>query len=192
MFSALSRSSVVSILALVVAGSAACGSGSGSGGDGPPTVGDEPELRAKALAAGDFAMLETPGRQLDPFGCRHYMNLRVGGDATAPQAVLDPRLDSADPSFMDDDGSCGGEELPRNSASTYPLHFVEKSSCGAAIYEGTIKWTESGKVTRTLRLTDSRDATCADTKARLVAAVTSTYQGQTNPIATYYSVDPIR
>jgi hypothetical protein len=163
----------------------ACGGTS----DGSAAAGDEPELREKTLAAGDFAMLEEPGRQLSPFGCRHYMNLHVASIGAAPQAVLDPRLDSANRADMDSDGSCGGEELPRNSASTYPLHFVERSTCGASVYEGTIKWTDSGKVTRTLRLTDNRKATCADAKARLVAAITSSYQGETHPITTYYSVD---
>ncbi|MDB4934948.1 MAG: hypothetical protein JWP87_1920 [Labilithrix sp.] len=167
---------------LLLLGLMAC---SGGTSDAPAVAGDEPELREKALPAGDFAMVEQAGGTLSPFGCRHYMNLHV----TAAQAVLDPRLDSADPADMDPDGSCGGEELPRNSASTYPVHFVEKSACGAMIYEGTIKWTDSGKVTRTLRLTDNRKATCADAKARVVAAITSSYQGSTNPIATYYSVD---
>jgi hypothetical protein len=150
-------------------------------------VGAEPELNAKsALAAGDFAMLESAGSQLSTIGCRHYMNLHVGA---ASKVTLAPRLDSADPHDMDPDGSCGGEELPKNSATDYPLTFVSRSSCGAGVYEGTIKWTTDGKVTRKMRLTDARGSTCK-AKARVVAEITSTYQGQTNAIATYYSVDP--
>jgi hypothetical protein len=44
-------------------------------------------------------------------------------------------------------------------------------------------------VTRSLHLTDYRVGSCKTKPARLVAAITSSYQGQTNPIATYYSVD---
>lgn len=165
---------------------AACG-----GSTDTSIAGDDPELNAaSALAAGDFAMTEEAGGQLSPFGCRHYEELHVGG-GKSPQATLEPRLDSAaDKSEMDSDGSCGGEELPKNENSVYPLEFVSKNDCGAAIYEGTIKWTTSGKVTRTMRLTDYRVGACKTKPARLVAAVTSSYQGETNPIATYYSVDP--
>ena len=172
-------------LALVVALTAvACGGATDAG-----VAGDEPELNASSgLAAGDFATTEEAGGQLSPFGCRHYVELHVGG-GKSPRATLEPRLDSADKSLIDPDGSCGGEELPKNDSSVYPLAFVSKNECGAAVYEGTIKWTTSGKVTRTLRLTDYRVGSCKTKPARLVAAITSSYQGQTNPIATYYSVD---
>ena len=161
------------------------------GGSTDTTIaGDDPELNAASgLTAGDFAMTEEAGGQLSPFGCRHYEELHVGG-GKSPKATLEPRLDSADKSEMDSDGSCGGEELPKNGNSVYPLAFVSKSDCGAAVYEGTIKWTTSGKVTRTMRLTDYRVGTCTTKPARLVAAITSSYQGETNPIVTYYSVDP--
>ncbi|HSO31908.1 MAG TPA: hypothetical protein VLT33_05315 [Labilithrix sp.] len=164
---------------------AAC---SGSSAADIPTDSDDPELRssAKGLATGDFATTERAGGQLDPFGCRHYEMLHLKG----LEATLEAKLDAADPGFMDPDGSCGGEELPRGLATKFPLRFVEKSSCGAAIFEGTIKWTESGRVTRTLRVTDYRDTTCKDKPARVVAALTSTFEGQTNPIATYFTVDP--
>lgn len=153
-------------------------------------AGDDPELNAASgLVAGDFATTEEAGGQLSPFGCRHYIELHVGG-GKSPKATLEPRLDSADKSQVDSDGSCGGEELPKNENSVYPLKAVSKNECGAAVYEGTIKWTTSGKVTRTLRLTDYRVGTCKTKPARLVAALTSSYQGETNPIATYYSVDP--
>lgn len=153
-------------------------------------AGDDPELNAAAgLTAGDLATTDEAGGQLSPFGCRHYIELHVGG-GQSPKATLEPRLDSADKSEMGSDGSCGGEELPKNENSVYPLKAVAKNDCGAAVYEGTIKWTTSGKVTRTLRLTDYRVGTCKTKPARLVAALTSSYQGETNPIATYYSVDP--
>ena len=134
--------------------------------------------------AGDFAMTEDPGGHLDPFGCRHYMKLRI----TSTSATLSPALDSADPSEMDNDGSCGGEELPPNSASRYPLKLDSKTACGASVYKGTITWTESGAVKRTLTLTDFRGSTC-HAPSHVTAAIVSTYHGETNPIATYYSVD---
>jgi hypothetical protein len=154
-------------------------------------AGDDPELNAASgLATGDFAMTEEAGGQLSPFGCRHYEELHVGG-GKSPKATLEPRLDSADKSEMDADGSCGGEEIAKNGGSVYPLKLVSKNDCGANVYEGTITWTASGKVTRTMRLTDYRVGKCKTKPARLVAAITSSYQGGTNPIATYYSVDPI-
>ena len=163
---------------------AACG-----GSTDASVAGDDPELNAAAgLAAGDFATTEEAGGQLSPFGCRHYIELHVGG-GKSPSATLEPRLDSADKSEMNSDGSCGGEELPKNENSVYPLKLVSKNACGANVYEGTIKWTTSGKVTRTLHLTDYRVGSCKSKPARLVAAITSSYQGETNPIGTYYSVD---
>jgi hypothetical protein len=162
-----------------------------SGSTSDPTSGAEPELgTGPALASGDFPLVERAGDQLPPFGCRHYQVLHVGAARGAPHALLEPKLDSADPADMDPDGSCGGEELPKNSQSDYPVKLVERTSCGAAVYEGTIKWTDSGKVTRTMRLTDYRIGNCTTRPARLVAEVTSTYQGQTNKIGTFYSVDP--
>ena len=179
------RSTVLLLLVCTGVMVAACG-----GSTDASIAGDDPELKATgALAAGDFPMTEQAGGQLSPFGCRHYEELHVGG-GKSPQATLEPRLDSADKSAIDADGSCGGEELPKNNSSVYPLKYLSKNDCGAAIYEGTIKWTTSGKVTRTMRLTDYRVGTCKTKPARLVTAITSTYQGQTNPIATYYSVDP--
>lgn len=177
-----------SLWALVLAGvgltAVACGGATDAG-----IAGDDPELNAASgLAAGDFAMTEQAGGQLSPFGCRHYEELHVGG-GKSPKATLEPRLDSADKSEVASDGSCGGEELPKNDSSVYRLAFVSKNDCGAAVYEGTIKWTTSGKVTRTMRLTDYRVGSCKTKPARLVAAITSSYQGETNPIATYYSVD---
>jgi hypothetical protein len=158
------------------------------GGSSDVTIaGDDPELNSSSgLAAGDFATTEEAGGQLSPFGCRHYEELHVGG-GKSPKATLEAKLDSADKSEIDSDGSCGGEELPKNDSTVYPLAVAGKNDCGAAVYEGTIKW--SGKVTRTMRLTDYRVGSCKTKPARLVAAITSTYQGQTNPIATYYTVD---
>lgn len=182
-----SRIPSAALLLLVCTGVtvAACG-----GSTDTSIAGDDPELKtAGALAAGDYPMTEQAGGQLSPFGCRHYEELHVGG-GKSPQATLEPRLDSADKSEIAADGSCGGEELPKNNSSVYPLKYVSKNDCGAAIYEGTIKWTTSGKVTRTMRLTDYRVGACKTKPARLVAAVTSNYMNQTNPIATYYSVDP--
>ena len=174
-----------SALALAVATLAlACGGTSTEA----PIDNAEPELGssgAKALAAGDFPTTERAGGQLDPFGCRHYQMLHLKGlDAT-----LESKLDSADPSAMAADGSCGGEELPKGSSTKYPLRFVEKSTCGASVFEGTINWTSSGRVMRTMRLTDYRASTCASKPARVVAAVTSTFEGKTNPIGTFFSID---
>jgi hypothetical protein len=181
-----SRVSSLSLLGLlmVAVSATAC-----AGASDDSAAGAEPELNAhsSALASGDFAMLESAGAQLSPFGCRHYANLHIGAGSAV---TLSYRLDSADPSYMDADGSCGGEELPRNDGTDYPLSFVERTSCGASVYEGTIKWTESGKVTRTMRLTDSRTSACKSAEARLVAEIRSTYEGETHPITTYYSVDP--
>jgi hypothetical protein len=163
------------------------GCGSSEDSDAKPVESAEPELRS--VSPGDFAMVERPGAHaLDPFGCRHYMKLRL----TAGSGALSPALDSDNPQDMDPDGACGGEELPRNATSTYPLRFVERTACGASVYTGTITWTTSGAVTRTMKLTDYRGSTCppAEVPSRIVAAITSTYQGQSNPIATYYSVDP--
>ncbi|MDB5218353.1 MAG: hypothetical protein JWO86_6280 [Myxococcaceae bacterium] len=161
-----------------------------SGSTDTSVAGDDPELKAaSSLAAGDFATTEQAGGQLSPIGCRHYIELHVGG-GKSPQATLEPRLDSADKSEIEADGSCGGEELPKNENSVYPLKFVSKNDCGANVFEGTIKWTTTGKVTRTLRLTDHRVGTCKTKPALLVAELTSTYMGQTNAIATYFSVDP--
>lgn len=155
-----------------------------------PSDTDDPELKstASAFAAGDFATTERAGGQLDPIGCRHYEMLHLKGlDAT-----LEAKLDAADPGFMDPDGSCGGEELPKGTSTRYPVKFLEKTSCGASVFEGTIKWTTSGRVTRTLRVTDYRGSTCKgkDRPARVVAALTSKFEGATNIIGTYYSVDP--
>jgi hypothetical protein len=178
--------SVAALLLLLSVGltAAACG-----GSTDASVAGDDPELNAAAgLAAGDFPTSEQAGGQLSPFGCRHYIELHVGG-GKSPQATLEPRLDSADKSEIDADGSCGGEELPKNDSSVYPLKLMSKNACGANVYEGTIKWTTSGKVTRTLQVTDYRVGSCKTKPARLVAAITSSYQGQTNPIATYYTVD---
>lgn len=130
-------------------------------------------------------MTETPGGQLDPIGCRHYMKLHL----SATSATLTPALDSADPSDMDSDGSCGGEELPANEDSKYPLAKGEPTACGASTFTGTIKWTTDGKVTRTLTLTDYRTGHCTDKPARIEADITSTYKGDTNKVASYYSVD---
>lgn len=163
------------------------GCGGSAAADIPADPTAEPELNTKTLAAGDFPMVERAGDHLSPFGCRHYQMLHVGMGRSGPEATLQSKLDSADPSDMDPDGSCGGEEIPRGSSSTYPLKLVSRTGCGASVYEGTIKWTESGKVTRTMRLTDSRGAACPTAPAKLVAEVTSTYQGRTNPIATYYN-----
>ena len=162
-----------------------------SGSSAEPIVGDDPELNAasSSLASGDFPTVERAGDQLSPFGCRHYEQLTVGG-GKSPHATLTAKLDSADPSEMDSDGSCGGEELPKGEKSDYPLKLVEKTSCGAKVFQGTIKWTTDGKVTRTMRLTDYRPGTCATKPARVVAELTSSYKGDTNKIATYYSVDP--
>jgi hypothetical protein len=188
----ISRIPSAALLLLVCTGVtvAACG-----GSTDTSIVGEEPELKtAGTLAVGDFPMTERAGGQLSPFGCRHYQELDVQelhvGGGKSPQATLEPRLDSADKSEIDADGSCGGEELPKNNSSVYPLEYVSKNDCGAAIYEGTITWTTSGKVTRTMRLTDYRVGACKTKPARLVAAVTSTYMNQTNPMATYFSVDP--
>ena len=73
-------------------------------------------------------------------------------------ATLESKLDSANPSDMAADGSCGGEELPKGA-------------------------------TRTMRLTDYRASTCTPKPARVVAAVTSTFEGKTNPIGTFFRVD---
>ena len=143
----------------------------------------EPELAASTTS---FDMTETAHSQLSTFGCRHYMKLRLAPNA----ATLSPALDSADPANMDRDGSCGGEELPHNSDSRYPLVLKERTACGASVFSGTIDWTTSGAVKRTLTLTDYRGSTCAAPPARVVAAIVSSYQGSTNPIATYFSVDP--
>ena len=176
------RATVWSLLFLVAT---ACG---GSTADSPPDPTAAPELGTKTLPTGAFPMVERAGDQLPPFGCRHYQLLHVGTGRGGPEATLESKLDSADPSEMDSDGSCGGEELPRNSSSTYPLKLASTSSCGASIYEGTIKWTTDGKVTRTMRLTDSRSASCPGAAATLVAELTSSYKGETNKFATYYSV----
>ena len=178
------HSNSVKALVLVTVGlmATACG-----GSSDVAIAGDAPELNSSSgLAAGDFATTEEAGGQLSPFGCRHYEELHVGG-GKSPKATLEAKLDSADKSEIDSDGSCGGEELPKNDSTAYPLSSIGTNDCGAAIYEGTIKWT--GKVTRTMRLTDYRVGSCKTKPARLVAAITSTYQGQTNPIATYYTVD---
>jgi hypothetical protein len=182
----ISRIPSAALLLLVCTGItvAACGGSTDSS-----IAGDDPELKtAGALAAGDFPTTEQAGGALSPFGCRHYIELHVGG-GKSPQATLEPRLDSADKSEVEADGSCGGEELGKNENSVYPLKLASKTSCGANVFEGTIKWTASGKVTRTLRLTDYRVGTCKAKPARLVAELTSTYMAQTNTIATYYSVD---
>ena len=175
------------VLLLCAAGSVmvACG-----GASADPTGGAEPEIvTAPALASGDFATAERAGDQLSPFGCRHYQMLHVGSAQGGPHASLEPKLDSANKSDMGADGSCGGEELPKNSTSTYPLKFVERTSCGAAVYEGTIKWTTDGKVTRTMRLTDYRVGSCAMKPASLVAEVTSTFKGATNKIGSFFTID---
>jgi hypothetical protein len=138
---------------------------------------------ADVSTGGSFDMTEEPGGHLDSFGCRHYMKLRF----TTTSATLFPALDSADPSDMDEDGSCGGEELPPGADSQYPLRFKSKTDCGASVYTGTINWTESGAVKRTLTLTDFRGSTC-HAPSQISAAIVSTYHGETNPIATYYSV----
>jgi hypothetical protein len=164
-------------LALGLLALAACAS---SGKD--PTVTEGADISG---ATSDFAMTESAHGQLDPFGCRHYMKLHLA----ATSATLTPALDSADPQDMDSDGSCGGEELPPSDDSRYPLAKGAPTACGAATFTGTIKWTDDGKVTRTLTLTDYRAGHCSDKPARVVAAITSTYQGETNPVATYYSVD---
>lgn len=183
------RSVAASSLALLaVAGlSAGC---SGSNAGEIPTENADSDLTgstAKALAAGEFATTERAGGQLDPIGCRHYQMLHLNGlDVT-----VESKLDAADRSFMDDDGSCGGEELPKGAATKYPVKFVEKTSCGATVFEGTIKWTESGRVTRTMRLTDYRGSRCKK-PARVVAVVTSQFEGKTNPIGTFFSVDPVK
>ena len=179
---------VSSLLVLTVAIlTTACG---GSTAADIPAEAADSELKstATALAPGDFPTTERAGGQLDPIGCRHYEVLhRKGLDVTT-----EAKLDAADPAFMDQDGSCGGEELPKGLATKFPLKFVQKNACGASIFDGTIKWTTSGRVTRTLRLTDCRGSKCkgADKLARVVAAITSTFEGATNPIATYFSVDP--
>ena len=129
------RSPFASALVLAVATLAvACG---GTSAPEIPIDNAEPELAssAKGIVAGDFATTERAGGQLDPFGCRHYQMLHLKGlDAT-----LESKLDSADPSFMDSDGSCGGEEIPKGSSTKYPVRFVEKSGCGAAVFEGTME-----------------------------------------------------
>jgi hypothetical protein len=161
---------------------AACAS---SAQDGTSTAGADLSGAAASTSSSDFDMTETAGGQLDPIGCRHYTKLHL----TSSAATLTPALDSADPSDMDSDGSCGGEELPPNGASKYPLAKGEPTDCGAATFTGTIKWTDDGKVTRTLTVTDYRTGHCSSKPARIVAAITSTYQGETNKVATYYSVD---
>jgi hypothetical protein len=146
----------------------------------------ESELRG-GPPKGEFSMLEQASRQLPAFGCRHYMALHL----SKLTAALEPRLDSTDPADMTA-GGCNGEEVPRNITSTYPLAYARKTACGAFVYEGIIDWTESGTVKRTLTLTDYRSSKCTGTSrpARIRADVVSKYQGASNPIATYYSVDP--
>ena len=172
-----------------VASIVGCG---GSDASAIPVSSEEPEIKSTeaAIAPADYAATENAGGQLDPIGCRHYTEMHLKGlDVT-----LEAKLDAADPEFMDPDGSCGGEELPKGSSTKYPVKLVEKTSCGAAVYIGKIKWTTDGKVTRTLTLTDYRGSKCTGKAkpARVVAAITSTYQGSTNTIATYYSVDPTK
>lgn len=167
------RAAFAVVFAGVMAGCAA------SEAETPSTTGAD----LSSATAGSFDMTERPGGYLSSFGCRHYMKLRI----TQTSATLSPALDSADPQDMDEDGSCGGEELPSGNGSRYPLRFQEKTDCGASVFSGTIVWTESGAVKRTLTLTDYRGSTC-ERESDITAAIVSTYQGETNPIATYYSV----
>ena len=178
----------LAFLALFALSATAC---SGSSASEIPTESADSDLSVstpQALGAGDFATTERAGGQLNSIGCRHYQMLHLKG----LEASLESKLDSADPSFMDDDGSCGGEELPRGAATKFPVKFVKKSTCGAAIFEGTINWTASGRVTRTLNITDYRGSTCRDKPARVVALLTSKFEGATNTIGTFFSVDPIK
>lgn len=145
-----------------------------------------------SLEEGTFAMLAGgPGQQLDPIGCRHYMKLRILSGSKGARATFEGALDSADPSEMDSDGSCGGEELPKPTGIEYPLKEVSSDNCGHHVYEGTAKWSDSGRVTRTLRITDARKATCGDKKARITLQESRALDGDSHVVETYYSVDPL-
>lgn len=144
-----------------------------------------------SVEAGSFAMLAGPPvHSLPGFGCRHYMRLELYSDRNGAAATFEAALDSADPSDMDEDGACGGEELPHGTGKTYVLHEVSKNDCGARVLEGTVNWTDNGAVTRTLRITDNRKATCGTREAKIKLEESRALRGESNPIETYYSVDP--
>lgn len=143
------------------------------------------------IEPGSFAM--TAGRAvhaLPGFGCRRYMSLDLHDDASGAKAVFEAALDSADPSDMDPDGACGGQELPRPTGHKYPLNEISKDRCGIRVLEGTVVWTDSGRVTRTLRITDSRAATCGQREARIKLEESRTLDGESHAVETYFSVDP--
>lgn len=140
---------------------------------------------------GSFPMLAgRPVRTLPGFGCRHYMRLELYGDANGAAASFEAALDSSDPQDMEPDGSCGGEQLPGGTGKTYVLHEVSKDDCGVRVLEGTVDWTESGAVTRTLRITDNRKATCGTREARIKLEESRALRGESHLVETYYSVDP--
>ena len=189
------------LLPLVVA----CGS-TGAGADGEATGGaaaaegelgrsTPPSSTAKtSVDNGEFPMLAGPPvHSLDPFGCRHYMELTLSTTATdGAVAKFFGKLDSANPGDMEFD-NCGGEQLPRVDGTKYVLHEVSKNDCNSRVLEGTVVWTDSGRVTRTLRIHDNRKATCTSGKAlpRIVLEELRALDGESHLVETYNSVDPL-
>jgi hypothetical protein len=178
------------LLATVLAG---CG---GSTSTDPPSTDSEGALGSRrsttrtTIEEEDIAMLPgEPGQQLAPFGCRHYMALGLYNGDDGAAATFDARLDSADRRDMEG-GGCGGEELPPSDRAEYVLHEVSKDRCGARVLEGTIEWSDSGRVTRTLRVHDSRKTTCGTPEARVVVEELRALDGDSHLVETYYSVDP--
>lgn len=140
---------------------------------------------ATTVTSGTFAMLTSPGLALSPFGCRHYMELNLFNSAHRATATFEAALDSDDPADMDADG-CGGEEFPHATGLRYRLLEVSHDECGGRVLEGTVKWTTSGRVTRTLRIHDNRKA-CGHPEADIVLEELRALDGESNLVETYFN-----
>jgi hypothetical protein len=154
----------------------ACG-----GATSDASASDDADFTQTHVDAGSFSMTERAGAQLSTIFCDHYMQLELKNGAKGAVATFEGGITQA----------CrdGGEELPPSQHVSYPLREVSKDACGGRVLEGTAPW--GGAVTRTLRIRDDRKA-CGSPSARLVVEDRRTYKGETNLVATYYSVDSRR
>ena len=144
---------------------------------------------ATNVVPGTFAMVTGgAGQTLPSIGCRHYMGLKIAGKGGA-STTFEAKLDAADPAFEDPDGSCGGEELGAPTGLKYPLKQLSKDGCGGRVFESTVPWSDSGRLTRTLRIHDNRASTCAKGHAKIELEEFRTLDGDRNLVETYYSVD---